>query len=309
MVMRKQFLILRLCVVALFLLQYYCAKAQPVAVPAFDGESAFGYLEKQCGFGPRNPGSEGHTQCLEFISIEMKRYSPDVRLQPFWPSGGLTGDAGKMSNIIAHFHAPRSSLKPLLLCAHWDTRPVADRDPDPKNRNTPIPGANDGASGVAVLLEISRTMKDNPPPRPVTIVFFDGEDGGREGELDTWCLGSKHFAAGLTGSEYSLAILLDMIGDRDLSIPKEGYSVQVAQDRMNDIWRRAARLGITAFKNRTGTYVYDDHIPLIQAGIPAIDLIDFDYPYWHTLQDTPDKCSPESLAAVGTVILDVIYNP
>ena len=294
---------------AIVLGQYTCSKAQPVSVPPFDGESAYRYLEAQCSFGPRNPGSGGHAKCLEFLSGELKKYSSEVRLQSFEASAGLLSGTGKMTNIIAVFHSSASPGNAILLTAHWDTRPIADRDPDPGKRGMPIPGANDGASGVAILLEAARRMKENPPPRPVTIVFFDGEDGGSEGELETWCLGSKHFASGLSGSEYRFAVLLDMVGDKDLSIPMEGYSVQVARDRVDDLWGRARRLGIPAFKNRMGTYVYDDHVPLIQAGIPSVDLIDFDYPFWHTVADTPDKCSPESLKAVGTIILALIYNP
>ena len=287
--------------------QNSCSQAQRIG--PFDAASAFGYLEKQCEFGPRNPGSEGHKKCLEYLAAELEKYTPDVTRQRFKPAAGLRSVQGGMTNIVAAFHSARSSLKPVLLCAHWDTRPVADHDPVEANRDKPILGANDGASGVAVLLEAARCMKEKPPERPVVIALFDAEDGGRDGEVDTWCLGSKHFASGLNGSEFAFAVLLDLIGDKDLAIPMEGYSVQIAQDVVNDIWGRAHRLGIKQFKQRTGTYVYDDHVPLIQAGIRAVDIIDFDYPYWHTLEDTPDKCSPESLKAVGDVVLDLVYNP
>ena len=275
----------------------------------FNKSSAFAYLEKQCSFGPRNPGSPGHKSCRDFLRNELKGFSSSVESQQFLHTDRKLGKSLRMTNIIASFDVQSSQAKPILLCAHWDTRPRADRDPDIGNRDTPIAGANDGASGVAVLLEIARCLSELAPPQPVTIVLFDGEDYGEEGQLEDYCLGSKYFASTLSGDEYKFAILLDMIGDKDLSIPIEGYSARVAPDLVNLIWRRAGKLGIKAFRQRAGHDVYDDHWPLIQAGIPSIDIIDFEYPYWHTLQDTPDKCSPESLKAVGDVLMDVIYNP
>lgn len=274
----------------------------------FDKTSAFSFLEKQCSFGPRNPGSNGHRACLEYFRQAFLTYTPQVELQQFMHRDQTLNKSIKMTNVIVRFPVQKSTDSPVLLCAHWDSRPMADRDPDIKNRTKPIPAANDGASGVAVLLEIAHCLKNNPASKSVTIVLFDGEDYGTEGHLENYCLGSKYFASQLTGKEYQYGILLDMVGDKNLSIPMEAYSVQIAPDLVESVWSCARRLKIKAFQRFPGNDIYDDHRPLIEAGIPTIDIIDFDYPYWHTLQDTPDKCSPESLKSVGDVLLDFIYN-
>ncbi|NVM00808.1 MAG: M28 family peptidase, partial [Candidatus Helarchaeota archaeon] len=194
-----------------------------------------------------------------------------------------------------------------ILCAHWDTRPRADRDKIPENRNKPILGANDGASGTAVLLELSRIMSKFPPPITIDAVFFDGEDYGEEGNLDEYFLGSRYFSKNPPYQGYECAILLDMIGDRDLRIQKEEFSNYHFPDLVNDIWNRARKLGIKQFDQSIYGEILDDHRILAEIGIPSIDIIDFDYQYWHTIQDTPDKCSSESLKAVGEVIIDYIY--
>lgn len=216
-----------------------------------------------------------------------------------------------MTNLIASFNSKESQR--IFLAAHWDTRPMADRDPDPNNRNTPILGANDGASGVAVLLEIARNLSLSSPEIGVDIILFDGEDFGDEGDLDEYFLGSRIFAENSVNYKPRFGILLDMIGDAQLAIPVEGYSQEYLPHIVNKIWSTAESLGEYVFERRTGSYIEDDHKMLIEKGIPCIDLIDFAYPdeshrYWHTLEDTPDKCSPESLGSVGRVLLNVIYG-
>ena len=210
---------------------------------------------------------------------------------------------------LTNFHITFTGLAPkkTILCAHWDTRPWADREPLQVNRNTPIPGANDGASGVAVLMEICTALDSLSSTKSVEIIFFDGEDMGNGGD-NFWFLGSKHFAAQAKPASYAGAILIDMIGDRNLSIPKEPGSVKSAPLLIRTLWDIAASLNIPAFVDRMGPMVLDDHVPLIEKGLPAIDLIDFDYPYWHTAQDTPDKCSAESLDAVGRVLIGYLYE-
>jgi Zn-dependent M28 family amino/carboxypeptidase len=220
------------------------------------------------------------------------------------------GQTFKMTNIIGSFHPEKPSR--LILCAHWDTRPFADRD-IPQNQPVPIPGANDGASGVAVLLEIAQQLRQAEPPVGIDIIFFDGEDYGKEGDLDNYCLGSRYFVANNSRFFPQFAILLDMIGDAQLSLPKEGYSTHYAPEITDKVWNIAERLGIYQFQPEIRNYVFDDHVILNEGGIPAIDIIDFEYPdashrYWHTLEDTPDKCSPESLKAVGDVLMELIYN-
>jgi hypothetical protein len=280
-----------------------CSSSQ---VPPFNPERAFEYLKKQCAFGPRNPGSDGHRRCLTFLVEELEKYADTVVRQPFMFTDYRTQKSHTLTNVIASFGRQGERI---LLCAHWDTRPIADFDPDPKKRDMPIPGANDGASGVAILLEISRILKENPPVRGIDIILFDGEDSGQEGRSDTWCQGSRYFADN-KGLNYRprYGILIDMIGDRDLHIPVERYSQQYAPDLVDRVWTKAEDLGLYAFDRSLGPDVVDDHRELFRVGIPAIDLIDFDYPYWHTTQDTEDKCSAESLGMVGTLLLHLVYE-
>ena len=285
------------------LLTTSCSRGQ---VPQFNKIDAFNYLKKQCAFGPRNPGSEGHTKCLRFLVEELRQSADTVVKQPFMFTNDRTHKTYMLTNIIASFGKQN---KRILLSAHWDTRPWADYDPNPKNRHKPILGANDGASGVAVLLEIAKIMKQYPPPIGVDIVLFDGEDSGVEGKDETWCAGSRYFANNKrTDYNPQYGILLDMIGDRDLHIPVEGNSQKYAPELVQKIWGEAKKLNLSSFDTAVKYEIVDDHLELLKVGIPAVDIIDFDYPYWHTLQDTPDKCSPESLWAVGTVLLYLIYE-
>ncbi len=280
----------------------------PLTVPEFDAARAFADLETQVAFGPRVPNSDAHAACLDFLKSTLDTLAEQVTLQSFDATIAKTGEKVRLTNVIASFGMDKKNR--ILLAAHWDTRPWADMESDPDKRNQPVPGANDGASGVAVLLEIARVLKANPAPVGVDIVLFDGEDFGSQGRDDTWAVGAQYFA-GKKDVRYNpfLGILLDMIGDKDLQIKKEGNSLTFAPDVVDLVWNYAGRLGIEAFSHETIGPIMDDHVPLLQKGIPCIDLIDFDYPYWHTLEDTPDKCSPESLSAVGRVVLAVIYNP
>lgn len=278
------------------------------AAEPFDGARAFAWLVRQTDLGPRNPGSKGHRQCLQMLQNGLREQGARVELQPFIHYDQTLKTTFTMTNIIASFQ-PQNSNR-ILLCAHWDTRPWADRD-RPENRDKPILGANDGASGVAVLMEIARLLHQEPPAIGVDLVLFDGEDYGREGELENYCLGSRYFTANNQRFFPRFAILLDMIGDAQLSIPVEGYSRDYAPDIVELVWGTAERLGYPQFTRDFQGYVFDDHYILNQGGIRAIDLIDFAYPdrsnrYWHTLQDTPDKCSPHSLKVVGDVLMQVI---
>ena len=268
----------------------------------FNAKRAFAYLEKQCEFGPRVPGTTVHQETAAYLFAELEKYADEVVFQPF--EFQHQDRTIQMNNILARFG--EDSGGKMLLAAHWDTRPFADRDPDPANRNTPILGANDGASGVAVLLEVARVLKSKPSPMPVIIVLFDGEDYGRT--VSTMFLGSTHFAKNMEGWKADFGILLDMVGDRKLELPMEGYSWNAARSLTEAIWRRAEELGLPAFQHRLGPAIMDDHLPLIQSGVPTINIIDFDYPHWHTVEDTPDKCSPESLEIVGRLVLDIIYS-
>lgn len=269
---------------------------------SFDQNRAFAYLKKQCEFGPRAPGSKAHQETQVYLFSELKKFANEVILQPFDVQHG--NQTVWMNNILARFGASHGET--LLLAAHWDTRPFADKDPNPANRNQPIIGANDGASGVAVLLEIARVLKSKPPPRQVFIVLFDGEDYGRT--VENMFLGSKHFARNMGRWQPDFGILLDMVGDRNLELPMELYSWNADRKLTESIWKRAQELGLFAFQPRLGVAIMDDHLPLIQAGVPTVNIIDFDYPHWHTLEDTADKCSAESLGVVGQLMLNIIYS-
>lgn len=278
----------------------------------FDGNSAFNWLEKQCGFGPRNPGSKGYFDCKDFLIQNLKDFSDTVFTQNFTYTELRENNTYDLSNIIAEFKV--NSEKHILLGAHWDTRPWADKDLNPSNRFTPIIGANDGASGVAVLMELAKMFNSNPPPINVTLVLFDGEDLGVEGIPNSYAKGSQYFAKNLPIPKPDYGIVLDLIGDRILEIPIERNSYRVAPDIVNELWDLAEKLKLPAFQNRLGYDIYDDHVPLWEfAGIPTIDLIDFNYPnqrvnYWHTLNDIPQNCSPESLEQVGQLLSTYIYS-
>lgn len=277
-------------------------------VPPFDGERAFHFLTAQTDFGPRNPGSDGAKRCLEYLTTELKGTADRVAHQSFTFIDTLQDVSFSLTNIIASFNLTPPGDRRILLMAHWDTRPRADKDPDPEKRSTPILGANDGASGVAVLLHIAEILKENTPPVGVDIALFDGEDYGEESNLAYYCLGAKHFTKNMGSYRPIYGILLDLVGDRDLRLPIEGYSWQYARAVTERIWKKADDLGLNAFVNEFGPTVYDDHLILNQAGIPSVDIIDFNYEYWHTTADTPDKCSSESLAQVGRVVLAMIYE-
>lgn len=277
------------------------------SAPKFSGSRAMFFLQAQCHFGPRTPGSEGHLKCRDYLAAELTKHADEVTTQHFMYTYGSPRRTATGSNIIGRFQPEKQDR--LLLCAHWDTRPWADEDPDPANHQKPVLGANDGASGVAVLLHLAELFAEHPPRPGIDIVFFDAEDAGSHNQNHTWALGSAAFAREYAHSFHPrYAILLDMIGDADLNIYQEAYSVRYARPLVNKIWDKAAELGINVFIPEVGYMVYDDHIPLLQAGIKAIDIIDFDYTFWHTIQDTPDKCSPASLEAVGRVVAAVVYE-
>jgi len=281
----------------------HCQKSPP---PVFDEMEAFKFLEAQCSFGPRNPGSYGHQRCLDYIFQELQACADTVFKQVFTHIEYATNTDVEYTNLIARFQQKKE--RRLIFCAHWDTRPFADEDPDSSNWDRPILGANDGASGVAVLLEIAKILEDRKPRYAVDIVLFDGEDGGRKGHTEEYLLGSKYFVQNMPVPEPEFVILLDMIGDRDLQIYKEVFSNRYAPEVVDLLWEKAAELKLPGFFRLTKHTMIDDHIPFLERGIPAVDIIDMDYPYWHTLEDTPDKCSPQSLKVVGELLLAVLYD-
>ena len=281
-------------------------------VPEFDQENAFQYLIAQCEFGPRNPNSKGYKQCLDYLQNTLVGFADTVFLQPFVLDDLVNEKSYDLTNIIARFKV--GDPQQLLIGAHWDTRPWADEDPDIEKRNDPIIGANDGASGVAVILELARILNASPPPIGITLVLFDGEDMGRSGTPKSYAQGSLAFAKDLPIEKPDEAIILDMIGDAELHIPIERNSYRQNRQLVKKLWSMAEELSLDAFESRIVYTLYDDHVPLWdEARIPAIDIIDFDYPnsyanYWHTTQDLPENCSAESLGQVGTLLVHYIYG-
>lgn len=290
---------LLLSVVVLFMEGCF-AQANP---PRFDSTNAFGILQKQCEFGPRPVGVPSHDKTRDYLYGELHKYATATEVQSFEYT--YKNRTYKLANIVAQFGS--SGGPGVLLCAHWDTRPTADQELEAADQKRPILGADDGASEVAILIEMARMFHEHMPAVPVTIVLLDGEDFGPTGK--DMFLGSRHFASTMDKSAYKYGILLDMVGDKNLEIYREGHSETSAKFVSDKIWSAARDLGYSsAFKDQVKYAIGDDHLPLIEAGLPCADVIDFDYAYWHTLGDTVDKCSAESLKTVGETIAKVVYS-
>lgn len=271
----------------------------------FSADSAYSYIASQVDFGPRVPGSEAHRLCGDWLSGKLKSFGADVTEQNA-PLTTFDGTKIPMRNIFARLNP--NAEKRVLLLAHWDCRPWADHDPNPENRSIPVDGANDGASGVGVLLEIARTLPKDAPG--VDILLCDAEDWGEESNDESWALGAKYFAQNLPVQGYmpSSAILLDMVGASDATFMREYFSQLANPSLADEIWTIAKQLGYdNMFINRMGSAVNDDHVELIKAGIPTIDIIDYRegsgfYDGWHTTSDNMDRISKETLGAVGNVL-------
>ncbi len=301
--------VLTAALLGIFAWKYFFSK------PAFDGQRAFAYLQQQCDFGPRAPDSEGHRRCGDFLVAELGKFADKVWEQQFdYRDKKDTSRVYQGRNIVASFNLKPAMGFRVMLCAHWDTRPWADKDPDPANRLLPVPGANDGASGVAALLEMARILHGRRPDFGVDIVLFDLEDLGDYNaeafpdSLNPFCIGSEHFAANRRDYRPRYGILLDMVGEKDLLIKKEAISRAQAPHLMDRVWAAARKVGAGAFVDETGVALQDDHVSFLKRGIPVIDLVDFEYPHWHTVSDTPDKCSAASLQQVGDVLVEMIYG-
>jgi len=297
----------RAAVPVLVILSFFLSACGRRPPPEFVGADAWTYLVKQCEFGPRTPGSPGHGSTQTLIIDELRKAGAHVRLQRFRVQDPYGSGELQLTNIIGSFYPDEK--RRFLLAAHYDTRPWADQEEDVLLHSQPIMGANDGASGVAVLLEMAGILTRHRPKRlGVDLVFFDGEDYGKSGDLQFYLLGSRHFAANLGGYRPTGGILLDMVGARDATIRQEGNSLDHAPKLTAEIFVRAQNLGLDIFVPERSAPIIDDHVPLLQAGIPVVDLIGLPYPYWHTLADTPDKCSQQTLRSVGTLVVDIIYD-
>lgn len=272
----------------------------------FDGERAFTYLAQQMQFGPRIPGTPGHERAGDWMLQHLRTTADTVVVQAF-THVTRRGDTLHLRNFLARFR-PAAGDRVLLL-AHWDTRPHADQSPNLGQQRLPVPGANDGASGVAVLLGVADALKAKPPALGVDLLFVDGEDYGNFAtDSNDVLIGSRYFAAHQpAGYPPLFAVLFDMVGKKDLRFYYEGNSQAFAPEVVDRVWRTAADLGYgRIFIPGVRHTLVDDHVALQHAGIHAIDLVDFDYPYWHTTDDTIDKVSAPSLQVVGDVALALV---
>lgn len=300
-----------------------------VEPPGFNADSAYQYVQDQVNFGPRVPNKTEHAACAEYLTNQLKRFGAEVIVQEAQATAFNTAVLN-MKNIIGQFSPEKE--KRIMLCAHWDTRPFADKDEQKENQTKPIDGANDGASGVGVLLEIARAIQQKEPEYGIDIIFFDAEDYGavdfymnglkdyKSTEL-TWCLGSQYWGKNPHKANYNAkyGILLDMVGAENAVFPKEGYSLQYASKLVNHIWNRAEDLGYGHHFQKRVMQGYggliDDHLFVNKyAGIPCVDIIHYDMDkngfgfFHHTHNDNMSIINKNTLKAVGDVVLDVIYN-
>lgn len=286
-------------------------------VPEFNADSAYQFIKQQVSLGPRDPGSKGHQETKEYLIEKLQSYAGERGVFPQnFTVTGYEGDTLELTNIIAAFNTQSSDR--IMLCAHWDTRPRADKDS--VDTQKPILGADDGGSGVGVLLELARIFNENPPPIGVDIVLFDGEDYGKEGDMENYFLGSRYWAENPPVEGYlpRFGILLDMVGGRGAEFPMEGNSMRFAPALVNEIWGIAEEKGYgNLFSDTEGNAISDDHVIINRiSGIPTIDIIRHTpteegaqfASYWHTHKDNMSIISKETLKGVGTVLTELVYN-
>lgn len=271
----------------------------------FDGQRAMAHIAQQLVHGSREPANiQARQHTLNYIKQVLQPLSYSIRSQTF-QAYGLQG-----TNIWASIKGESSDNKKdrrqIMLGAHWDSRPQADRDADPKLRNHPVMGANDGASGVAVLLEMARVLAAQPPAVTVDLVFFDLEDMGDIGKRP-YSIGASQFIIRNPDYRPSAGVIVDMVCDKNLRIPRERHSQTRAPELMDRLWTIARQQRAKGFIDRTGSFINDDHVPFLDAGINVVDLIQYPFPdYWHSTADSIDKCSAESLQQVGNVLSEFI---
>ncbi len=295
-------------------------KEPTVQVPSFSGDSAKAYVERQCSFGPRVPGSKAHSECLEWLVAEFWRLGADTVCVQRGEANIYDGSLKPIANVIASFNPDAENR--ILLASHWDSRPYADQDAKESERRTPILGADDGASGVGVLMELARVLGENKPTVGIDIVFFDLEDWGAPdwGEkrinANDWCLGSQYWAMHKAGYKAQFGILLDMVGGSNACFYREYFSEHEAKWVNDKVWNEAARLGLGhRFIDSMGGAINDDHNSVMEiGGIPCIDIISYNannesgFPeYWHTHHDDISNISARTLEDVGTVLLNIIF--
>lgn len=283
----------------------------PVADVKFDPERALKYLKQLCDIGPRISGSEGMKKQQEILVKHFKDHGAKVTRQEFQAKQLSRREPVGMTNLVIAWHPEKE--RRILICAHYDTRPMADQEPNRRNWNRPFVSANDGTSGVAWMMEMAHHMKDLKTEVGVDFVLFDGEEYVFETSAfgsggDKYFFGSEHFAEDYVKSRakrkhtYAAGILLDLFAGKGAVLKVEVNSFTLAPELVQQIWGTARAIGAKSFNYEPGQEVLDDHLALNQAGIPSIDIIDFTYPHWHRLSDTPDKISGEVMAEVAKVL-------
>jgi glutaminyl-peptide cyclotransferase len=275
--------------------------------PSFSADSAAVHIERQLAFGPRVPGSAARDSTARYIARTLERYGARVTVQPFEIDDPYAARRLRMVNVIGSF-GPDEKRR-LMLASHYDSRPWADQEPDSLRWTTPIPGAVDGGASTAILLELARLAGARAPDGlGLDVVFFDGEDYGKEGDLDHYLLGSRHFAANLNGYRPVAAVLIDMVGGAGTRIRREAISEHESAPLLDYVFERALSLGLDYFESEPGTSVYDDHVPLLQAGFDAIDLFGYDFAAWHTLRDDMSAVDRANVEQTGVLLRDLVYN-
>lgn len=289
----------------LAVLPVLACREKPRPPREFDGQTAFGYIEKQVGFGPRIPGTKAHQQMATWLD-SLLRQRADTLVVQSWKHVTVKGDTLALRNFLARFNP--SAQKRILFLAHWDSRPRAD-SPLSRDSTKPVLGANDGGSGVALLLGLADVLKRTPPAVGVDLLLVDGEDYGdfTKAPADV-LIGSRYYGAHqVSGPKPLYAVLFDLIADKDLQIYQEGNSLVGAPEVVELVWDTAKDLGYGGYFIASPRHtLIDDHLELQKAGIRAIDVVDFDYPAWHTQYDTIDKVSPASLQVVGDVAMALL---
>ncbi len=282
---------------------------QSQKIPLFDGEIAFKYLEKQCAFGERYPGSQNHIDLKDYLVNLLSDKSDELVVYDYEINHPYNKDKKIiLYNILARYNLESDNR--ILLMAHWDTREIADKDKNEINKLKPIIGANDGASGIAILMHLSEIFSNYPFNNiGVDLLFVDGEDMGRHGDLENFSIGTKLFSKTIERPYPQLAICLDMVADKDPKFKIEYFSYIQAEKQVRDLWNLANSLGYSEFVYELSQPIYDDHRALfVETGIPSLNIIDFEYPHWHTLEDTVDKCSSYTLSIVGSLVCEYLYR-
>ncbi len=283
--------------------------------PRADSNLIYEYVQKQLEFGPRVTGTRAHSLTKNYFIAFLRNNADKVEIQDFTLTG-YDNEKLELTNIIARFN-PESS-KRIFLCAHWDSRPRSDQEKDTVLQKIPVMGANDGASGVAILLEMSRILKVQKVDYGVDLILLDGEDYGKSQDLSLFCLGSKYFAANKKDYSPIFGILLDMVGDKDAQFLIEENSTNYGSDITSIVWESAKKTGAYKFVDQPGHSIYDDHIPLNQAGLKTIDIIDAALvgadssagrrSYWHTTKDTIENIGKDTMRQVADVLLNILYS-